>query len=171
MTEMDEGKGTPGLVIDATGNTLTYQVIGCAMAVHNRVGPGYKEEIYEKALFNECERQGLPVQRQVPVEVVDLEQQVGMFYLDLLISDQVVVEVKAFSHQLTNDELAQVLNYLKASGHAVGLLFNFGRRKLEYRRVFPPVNDTGPLQRVGRDNILKSDLSDPHPAHPRKENE
>ncbi len=84
------------------------------------------------------------------------------FHLDLLVSEQVVVEVKAFSHQLTNDELAQVLNYLKATGHGVGLLFNFGRRKLEYRRLFPPVHDTGPVRRIGRDNILKSNLPEPH---------
>ena len=122
-----------GLVIDSTGNTLTYQVIGCAMEVHNRIGPGYREEIYGKALFNECERQGHPVQRQVPVEVSDLEEQVGLFYLDLLIADELVVEVKAFAHELTKDELAQVLNYLKATGKRVGLLFNFGRRKLEYK--------------------------------------
>jgi len=149
-------KEKPGLVVDPTGNTLTYQIIGCAMEVHNRIGTGYKEEIYEKALFNECERKGLPVQRQVAVEVTDLDEQVGIFYLDLLVSEQVVVEVKAFSHQLTGDELAQVINYLKASGHGVGLLINFGRRRLEYRRIFPPVNDKGPIHRVGRDDILKS---------------
>jgi GxxExxY protein len=150
----------PGLVIDPTGNTLTYQIIGCAMDVHNRIGAGYKEEIYEKALANECERKGLQVQRQFPVEVTDLNEQVGMFYLDMLVSDQVIVEVKAFSHQLTGDELAQVLNYLKATRLEVGLLFNFGRRRLEYRRIFPPVNDKDPVHRIGRDDVLKSILPD-----------
>ena len=149
-------KEKPGLVVDPTGNSLTYQIIGCAMDVHNRMGLGYKEEIYEKALANACERKGLQVQRQVPVEVTDLDQQVGMFYLDLLVSEQVVVEVKALSHQLTGDELAQVLNYLKATGYGVGLLFNFGRRRLEYRRIFPPLNDKGSIRRIGRDDILKS---------------
>jgi GxxExxY protein len=157
---MANDKDRPGLVIDPTGNTLTYQIIGCAMEVHNRLGPGYKEEVYEKALHQECERKGIPGQRQVPVEVIDLDESVGMFYLDSVFSDQVLVEVKAFSHQLTNDELAQVLNYLKASGYGVALLFNFGRRKLEYRRIFPPVNDKDPIQRVGRDNALKSTLPD-----------
>jgi len=150
-----------GLVVDSTGNTLTYQIIGCAMDVHNRLGPGYKEEIYENALYAGCERAGLPIQRQVPVEVFDLGETVGLFYLDLFVSEQVIVEVKAFSHQLTNDELAQVLNYLKATGASVGLLFNFGRRKLEYRRIFPPKDDSGRIQRIGRDTVLKSNLPDP----------
>ena len=80
--------------------------------------------------------------------------QVAVFYLDLFAEQQVVIEVKAFSHQLTNDELAQVINYLKATGAPVGLLFNFGRRKLEYRRVFPG-KDMKPIQRLGRDNVVK----------------
>jgi len=150
-----------GLVIDATGNTLTYRIIGCAMAVHNRLGPGYKEEVYEKALFNECESQGLQIARQVPVDVTDAGQSVGLFYLDLFVAEQVIVEIKAFAHLLTNDELAQVINYLKATGAATGLLFNFGRRKLEYRRIFPGKDSNGIVQRVGRDNVVKSRLPDP----------
>jgi GxxExxY protein len=139
------------LVIDPTGNQLTYQVIGAAMAVHNELGPGYKEEVYEKALCVELNQRGIFAQRQVQVTVDHLEEMVGIFYLDLLADDQVVIEVKALSHQLTGDELAQVINYLKAADKPVGLLFNFGRRKLEYKRIFPPVSSS-PVQRVGRDN-------------------
>ena len=78
----------------------------------------------------------------------------AIFYLDLFAESQVVIEVKALSHQLTNDELAQMINYLKATGAPVGLLFNFGRRKLEYRRVFPG-KDVKSVQRLGRDNVIK----------------
>jgi GxxExxY protein len=80
---------------------------------------------------------------------------VALFYLDLLVEKTVVVEVKAFSHQLTTDELAQVINYLKATGAPVGLLFNFGRRRLEWARVFPS-QDKGPVQRLGRDDVRRS---------------
>jgi GxxExxY protein len=143
------------LVNDATGNDLTYRIIGAAMTVHNHVGPGYKEEVYEKALEVELNNQDIGVQRQVPVPVDYQGEQVAIFYLDLYVEDEVVVEVKALSHQLTNDELAQVINYLKATNAPVGLLFNFGRRKLEYRRVFPGKAGETPVERTGRDNALK----------------
>jgi len=142
------------LVQDSTGNELTYQIIGAAMAVHNQLGSGFKEEVYERALEVELNQRNIPVTRQYPVSVEYDNLQVAIFYLDLLVDEIVVVEVKALSHQLTNDELAQVINYLKASSMKVGLLFNFGRRKLEYRRVFP-AKSTTPVQRIGRDNILK----------------
>lgn len=145
----------PGLVVDATGNDLTYRIIGAAMAVHNALGPGYKEEVYERALAAELQKQEIGVERQVPVEVYHEDTPVALFYLDLLVEKTVVVEVKAFSHQLTNDELGQVINYLKATGAPVGLLFNFGRRRLEWVRVFPSRN-AGPVRRLGRDDVRKS---------------
>ena len=83
-------------------------------------------------------------------------EQVALFYLDLFVEDQVVVEVKALSHQLTNDELAQVINYLTATGAHVGLLFNFGRRKMEFKRVFPS-KSPGSVQRTGRDSIIRDE--------------
>jgi GxxExxY protein len=148
----------PNLVQDATGNKLTYRIIGAAMAVHNALGPGYKEEVYENALMAELVKREIPVQRQFPVEVWHAEALVAIFYLDLFVDQQVVTEIKAFGHQITNDELAQVINYLKATQAPVGLLFNFGRRKLEYRRVFPGRNADSPVQRTGRDNVKKANL-------------
>ena len=149
-----------GLVQDATGNDLTYRIIGAAMTVHNKVGAGYKEEVYEKALAAELTQRDIYVQRQFPVEVHYVETQVAVFYLDLWIEEQVVVEVKAFSHQLTNDERAQLINYLKATGAPVGLLINFGRRKLEFKRIFPGPKINQAIQRLGRDDVIKSNLPD-----------
>jgi GxxExxY protein len=142
----------PDLVVDATGNQLTYQIIGAAMAVHNQLGAGFKEEVYERALWVELNERGISTERQFQVSIEHGGEVVGIFFLDLLAQDQVVIEVKALSHQLTNDELAQVINYLKAAHKPVGLLFNFGRRKLEYRRIFPP-ETSGAVQRIGRDSV------------------
>jgi GxxExxY protein len=61
------------LVVDSTGNTLTYQIIGAAMAVHNQLGPGFKEEVYEKAMEVELNQRGISVKRQYPVTVEHLE--------------------------------------------------------------------------------------------------
>jgi GxxExxY protein len=125
-----------------------------AMQVHNELGYGFKEEVYEKALELKLIQAGIEPNRQYEVFVDYEGERIATFYLDLFPNQQVVVEIKAFSHQLTNDELAQVINYLKASGVPVGLLFNFGRRKLEYRRVFPG-KDIKPIHRIGRDNAMK----------------
>ena len=142
------------LVIDTTGNDLTYRIIGAAMQVHNTLGMGYKEEVYETALESELNKRGIPVTRQYPVPIEYNQEQVSLFYLDLFVDNKVIVEVKAFSHLLTNDERAQVINYLKATGASIGLLFNFGRRKLEYKRIFPGKAGAEPVQRIGRDNII-----------------
>ena len=144
------------LVEDATGNNLTYRIIGAAMAVHNRLGPGFKEEVYEKALAVELIQKGITTVRQFPVTVEYEGEQVGLFYLDMFVEGQVVVEVKALFHQLTNDERAQVINYLKATGATVGLLFNFGRRALEYQRIFPGKGQDS-VQRIGRDDVRRSE--------------
>ena len=92
-----------GLVQDATGNDLTYRIIGAAMKVHNDLGPGYKEEIYERALASQLNKNGIGAKTQVPIEVWHSDSLVGLFYLDIFVEEQ-VEEIKAFRHQLTNDE-------------------------------------------------------------------
>ncbi len=141
------------LAVDETGNDLTYKIIGATMEVHNEIGFGYKK-IYERALEVKLNKLQIAVEPQVQINVDFESEIVAAFYLDLFAEKTVVIEVKTFSHQLTNDELAQVINYLKATGAPVGLLFNFGRRKLGYRRVFP-AKDMKTIQRTGRDNAIK----------------
>lgn len=144
------------LVTDCTGNDLTYRIIGAAMSVHNQLGPGYKEEVYENALYHELLKRNIRVVKQVPVDVMYDDTQVAQFFLDLFVEEQVIVELKAFPHLLTNDELGQVVNYLKATQAPVALLINFGRRKLDFRRVFP--GRVEEPKRAGRDNVRKSNL-------------
>lgn len=129
---------------------LTYQVIGCAMRVHNKLGPGLKEAAYQKALSLELEKADLSFEAERPVEVFLDGASVGLLYIDHLVESQVVVEEKALSHLLTREEVAQVITYLCATGLKVGLLINFGRRRLEYNRIFPPKNISRWRERIRR---------------------
>ena len=119
---------------------LSYRVIGAAMRVHNALGPGLKESAYQKALSLEMEKAGLSFEAERPVEIFPDGVSIGLLYLDHLVEGQLIVEEKAFSHLVTREELAQVITYLCATGLKVGLLINFGRRRLEYKRIFPPRN-------------------------------
>jgi GxxExxY protein len=129
---------------------LTFGVIGAAMRVHNKLGPGLKEAAYQKALSLEMEAAGLSFEAERPVEVFLDGTSVGLLYLDHLVEGQLVVEEKAFSHLLTKEEVAQVITYLCATGLQVGLLRNFGRRRLEYKRIFPPKNVERWRERINR---------------------
>ena len=117
---------------------LTYKIIGLAMEVHSRLGPGLKEEMYQSAMEERLEKSGLNYEPQKQIEVYLGNKRLGLLFIDILVEQEVVVELKALSHPLTNNEIAQVITYLKAEGAGVGLLLNFGRKYLEYKRVFPP---------------------------------
>ena len=123
---------------NAPRHEVTYRVIGAAMRVHSDLGPGHREEVYERAMLSRLPEAGLTVEQQVPVEVSLDDGDLLIYYLDLLVEQDVIVEIKALSHPLTNDDLAQVIDYLAATRHPVALLLNFGRARLEYRRIFPP---------------------------------
>jgi GxxExxY protein len=124
-------------VVDATGNKLTYQIIGAAMKVHNQLGTGYREDVYQRALWTELVQQGIEVKAEFPVEVMYDDSRVGLFYLDLFVEETVVVELKVSTRLIGNNALGQILNYMKATQSPVGLLINFGRQRLDYHRVFP----------------------------------
>jgi GxxExxY protein len=119
---------------------ITYRIIGCAMAVHNELGPGLKEGFYQRALAVKFDEAGLSHAEEKGIEIHVDGVLVGLLYLDHLVNDSVVVEIKALPHKLTDDELGQVITYLGATGHKVGLLINFGGKSLEFRRVLPSTN-------------------------------
>ncbi|MGB2989721.1 MAG: GxxExxY protein [Candidatus Zixiibacteriota bacterium] len=116
---------------------LTYEIIGAAMEVHSQVGPGYKEEIYQKALEIELGNRKLEFEPQKTVEVKFKGEMIGLQILDFLVGSKVVVEIKALSH-LDSTHEAQLISYLKATGSEVGLLINFGAKRLEHNRILPP---------------------------------
>jgi GxxExxY protein len=119
-------------------NDLTYKIIGCAMAVHNELGPGLREGIYQRALAVKMDATGLLHEEERRIEVLLDDTPVGLLYLDHLVNESIIVEVKAIKHPLTNDEIGQVITYLVATGFPVGLLLNFSRERLEYKRILPP---------------------------------
>ena len=116
---------------------LTYEIIGAAMEVHSDLGPGYKEEIYQKALEIELRNRKIEFELQKQIEIKFKGEMVGWQLLNFFVDDKVVVEIKALS-QLDTDHEAQIISYLKATNSEIGLLINFGTKKLEYKRILPP---------------------------------
>ena len=132
-------------VINSPYDTLTYQIIGCAMAVHREHGPGLRENTYQRSLANHLSDKSLSfeAERLYPVyDDPDQQRLVGYYVPDFVVEEAVIVEIKALKG-LDNSHLAQVIGYLAVSGITVGLLINFGERSLRYRRNLPPqkVND------------------------------
>jgi GxxExxY protein len=116
---------------------LTYRIIGVAREVYRVLGPGYLEAVYEDALCYELDLIDISYQRQIELDVhyktIVFERR---FRADLLIENKVLVENKAIK-KITNQDEAQLINYLKTTGLRVGLLFNFGAEKFEMvRRIF-----------------------------------
>jgi len=132
-------KAKPGFV-ETKYDELTFQVNGLAMQVHNELKPGHPEKLYQRRLAELCRQAGLGVEIEKRVEVWVGDFIVGYMFLDLWIENRLVVECKAFSHLLTNDEIFQAVAYLAATGTEVGMLYNFGLPRLDYRRVLPPVD-------------------------------
>ena len=112
---------------------LTHVVIKCAFDVINELGSGFLESVYEKAMVIALAETGIFVESQKPVTVYFRGKAIGNYYAGLLIERKVLVELKAVK-ALKPEHHAQVINYLKATNIAVGLLINFGNPKLEFRR-------------------------------------
>ena len=131
-------------------NDVTYKIIGCAMAVHNELGPGLREGIYQRALALKMDAAGLAHEEERRVEVFIQGTPVGLLYLDHVVEETIIVEIKALKHPLTDDEVGQVITYLVATGHRVGLLLNFSRERLQYMRILPPRKVDAWRERVRR---------------------
>ena len=112
------------------GDSLTHEVIGCAIAVHRELGPGMLESIYEECLCLELAQAGITFERQFPVPVSYRGTPVGIgFRIDVLVAGELVVELKAVEQVLPVHE-SQVLTYLRFGGYRRGLLMNFHVRSL-----------------------------------------
>jgi len=113
---------------------LTEKILGASFEVINELGNGFLESVYEKSLLFVLQEKGLAAEAQVPLKVKFRDHFVGEFFADIVVERTILLELKAVK-KLTPEHVAQVLNYLKATGLQVGLLINFGNSKLEYRRL------------------------------------
>lgn len=116
---------------------LTGPLIGAAIAVHKELGPGFLESVYDNALVVELRRRSIPFQRQVAVPILYQDIEVGMHRLDLFVSDEIVVELKAVK-DITDLHFAIVRSYLRAVNRKHGLILNFSKQTLEVKRVLAP---------------------------------
>ena len=119
---------------DYPESELTYKIIGCAMEVHNVLGNGFQEVIYQRALAIEMTRHGLLFTREQAMQIFFKGHQIGTRCVDFFVENRVMVEIKAVI-RLEDVHLAQAINYLEAYGIGVGLLINFGAKSLEFKRV------------------------------------
>ena len=119
----------------AIDDTLTHAIIGCAMEVHNVLGNGFQEVVYQRAMAIELEERGIQFCREAEIPLLYKSRAIGSRRVDFLVENRVMVELKALV-ALEEVHLAQGLNYLQAFDLEVGLLINFGATRLEFKRLF-----------------------------------
>jgi len=113
---------------------LSYEIVNAAMQVHNALGPGFSEKVYEEAHCLELRNKGLEFDRQKRVDVKYRDKKVGEYVPDIIAEGKILLELKAVSeHNPIFD--AQVYSYLKAAGLRLGILINFGTRKMTFKRI------------------------------------
>ena len=114
---------------------LTYKIIGCAMKVHNTLGNGFQEVIYQRCLAIELKRAGLALEREKEQTIYYDGFEVGTRRADFIVENKVIVELKAIIN-LEDVHLAQAKNYVIAYNFPVGLLINFGANSLQFKKVY-----------------------------------
>lgn len=113
---------------------ITEKIIGCAMKVHSKLGNGFQEVIYQRALAIELAEADLDFTREQEMEIFYKDQRIGTRRVDFFVEGRILVELKALI-QLEDVHLAQAINYLEAFNMEVGLLINFGARSLQFKRL------------------------------------
>ncbi len=113
---------------------LTYRIIGCLFELHNEIGGGHKEKIYQKGLGSVLGLRGISYKEQVMVDLVLYDQPIGKYFLDFLVSDQVIIEIKSRSH-FTMSDFRQATAYLQALNLQLAILVAFTPTGVRYRRI------------------------------------
>jgi GxxExxY protein len=113
---------------------VTERIIGCAFTVANTLGVGFAEKIYENALAYEMRKRGLTVSQQRGIIVRNDNVIMGKNSADMVVNDHIIIELKV-TKSIANEHVAQCMNYLRATGESLCLLINFGRPRIEVRRI------------------------------------
>jgi GxxExxY protein len=119
---------------------LTSKIIACAYKIHNTLGFGFLETVYQNALLIELIKAGLKAEKEKKIQVYYDTQLVGDYMADIIVENKVILELKSVKDLHPAHE-AQIINYLKATGIEVGLLINFGERVEIKRKVYTPPED------------------------------
>lgn len=113
---------------------LSYRVIGAALEVHNTLGCGFLEKVYENAVTVALNKNGLQSMQQAQVKVYFRGEVVGEYFADVLVENKIILELKCVE-RILDIHRAQMINYLKATGIRLGIIINFARPRLEYERI------------------------------------
>ena len=113
---------------------ITEKIIGIAMKIHNKLGPGFVEKIYEKAMAYEFKKEKIQFSEQSEIKVKYEQIELGYQRVDFLVEEKVIVELKCVA-ELSNIHFAQMLSYLKTTDKRVGLILNFAEKKLGIKRI------------------------------------
>jgi GxxExxY protein len=113
----------------------TSLILKCYYKVYNTLGFGFLEKVYENALFLEMTNMGMNCRKQVPINVFYNGEEVGNYFADIIVDDDIIIELKA-AESLCEEHDHQLINYLKATNIEVGLLLNFGLKPEFRRKVF-----------------------------------
>ena len=116
-------------------NNLTHKIIGCAMEVHNQMGNGFQEVVYQRALSIELNLNGIEHERELEMPLEYKGHDVGTRRVDFFVEEKIMVEIKAIE-KLEGVHKAQAINYCEAYNVTDGLLINFGAERLQYHSVF-----------------------------------
>ena len=115
-------------------NDLTYQIIGVAMDVQNELGPGLREKPYENALCIELRDRRFQIEQQRPFPIRYKNEIVGDCIPDIIVDGTIIVDAKSID-RIGENEIAQMLNYLRIAEKELGLIINFKNPKIEVKRV------------------------------------
>ncbi|WP_234445779.1 GxxExxY protein [Carboxylicivirga marina] len=112
-----------------------YRIIGAAMEVHNELKNGFLEPVYQEALAKEFRIQDIPFQQESMINIYYKGDKLDKYYkADFICYDEIIIELKALG-ELTKEHESQLINYLKATDKKLGILINFGKSSLQYKRV------------------------------------